>query len=150
MSTRPLWDWCCEILQDPILIQHFRWDAERHFKFNGTKFERFIDEPWTADDWWNIQARRLTPTMTGAYLMLEISQSKLPNGASPVFLIIYADKTRLSSFGTAKGYPVVARIANLPTAIRNSDGVGGGRLVGWLPIVCAINGPTSIKGLLTI
>jgi hypothetical protein len=73
--------------------------------------------------------------VTHAYFMLMSSQSKLPDGASPVFLIIYADKTRLSSFGTAKGYPVVARIANLPTEIRNSDGVGGGRLVGWLPIV---------------
>ncbi len=77
-------------------------------------------------------------TRTSAYLALEISQSKLPDGASPVFLIVYADKTRLSSFGTAKGYPVVARIANLPTAIRNSNGVGGGRLVGWLPIVCVL------------
>ena len=78
-------------------------------------------------------------SLSGTYFMLEISQSKLPDGASPVFLIVYANKTCLSSFGTAKGYPVVARIANLPTEIRNSDGVGGGRLVGWLPIVCAIN-----------
>lgn len=52
-----------------------------------------------------------------------------------MFLILYADKSRLSSFGTAKGYPVFARCANLPTDVRNSDGVGGGRLVGWLPVV---------------
>jgi hypothetical protein len=54
----------------------------------------------------------------------------LPDHASPLFLIIYADKTQLSSFGTVKGYPVVARIANLPSNIRNSNGAGGGRLVG--------------------
>ena len=50
-------------------------------------------------------------------------------------LILYADKTRLSSFGTAKGYPVMVRIANLPKDIRNGEGIGGGRVVGFLPIV---------------
>lgn len=50
---------------------------------------------------------------------------------------MYADKTRLSSFGTEKGYPVLARCANLPISIRNGEGPGGGRLVGWLPIVSA-------------
>lgn len=37
--------------------------------------------------------------------------------------------------GTRKGYPVYVRCANLPSDIRNGEGVGGGRLVGWLPIV---------------
>ena len=45
------------------------------------------------------------------------------------------DKTKLSSFGTEKGYPVLARCANLPVELRNGEGIGGGRLVGWLPIV---------------
>jgi hypothetical protein len=61
----------------------------------------------------------------------------LPPNGKPFGFILYADKTKLSSFGTAKGYPIIARLANLPTEIRNSnDGIGGGRLVGWLPIVC--------------
>jgi len=50
-------------------------------------------------------------------------------------LELYADKTKLSSFGTEKGYPVMARIANLPVKIRNGEGIGGGRVVGWLPMV---------------
>ncbi|KZP13413.1 hypothetical protein FIBSPDRAFT_913092 [Athelia psychrophila] len=58
--------------------------------------------PWTGEDWWT-------------------TQSKLPEGAIPLALILYA--TRLSSFGTAKAYPVVA------------NGIGGGEVVGWLPIV---------------
>ena len=29
----------------------------------------------------------------------------------------------------------MARIANLPVKIRNGEGIGGGRVVGWLPIV---------------
>lgn len=52
-----------------------------------------------------------------------------------VCLELYADKTQLSSFGSQKGYPVMARIANLPANIRNGEGLGGGRIVGWLPVV---------------
>ncbi|KAK0483052.1 hypothetical protein EDD18DRAFT_1112326 [Armillaria luteobubalina] len=61
--------------------------------------------------------------------------SSLPPGGKPLAYILYADKTHLSSFGTAKGYPVMARIANLPDAICNGKGWGGGTVVGWLPIV---------------
>ena len=95
---------------------------------------------WTLDSRWLVEHSGKADHCTCFVLWsLTFSQSKLPDGASPIFLIIYADKTRLSSFGTAKGYPVVARIANLPTEISNSDGAGGGRLVGWLPIVRTIN-----------
>ena len=52
-----------------------------------------------------------------------------------VCLELYADKTRLSSFGTEQGYPVMARIVNLPVEIRNSSGIGGARVIGWLPLV---------------
>ena len=62
-------------------------------------------------------------------------KSSLPEDAKMLCLEIYADKTQLSSFGTEKGYPVMARIANLPAKIRNGEGLGGGRVVGWLPIV---------------
>jgi hypothetical protein len=49
--------------------------------------------------------------------------------------MLYANKAKLSSFGHVKGYPVVACCTNLPIAIRNGEGLGGGRVVGWLPIV---------------
>jgi Plavaka transposase len=52
-----------------------------------------------------------------------------------VALELYADKTKLSSFGTQKGYPVMARILNLPVKVRNGDKLGGARVVGWLPVV---------------
>lgn len=50
-------------------------------------------------------------------------------------IILYADKTRLSTFGTVKGYPVIVRIANLLVHVRNGDGPGRGCMVGWLPVV---------------
>ncbi|KAI0073150.1 hypothetical protein K474DRAFT_1710969 [Panus rudis PR-1116 ss-1] len=113
---RSLWDWTLEQLHNPFLAPHFIFDAERLYKFNGEEFKLFIDEPWTASRWWEIQ-------------------SKLPDDGKPLCYIIYADKTKLSTFGTAKGYPVVARLANLPVHIRNGEGLGGGCVVGWLPIV---------------
>ncbi|KAG0698765.1 hypothetical protein DFH29DRAFT_877761 [Suillus ampliporus] len=43
---------------------------------------------------------------------------------------------KLSSFGSQKGYPIVARIANLPVHIYNGNtALGGGCVIGWLLIV---------------
>lgn len=52
--------------------------------------------------------------------------------SKPLMYVLYGDKARLSSFGTAKGYPIIARLANL-----DSDIVGWtARVVGWMFIVC--------------
>ncbi|KAJ6542460.1 hypothetical protein DFH09DRAFT_1249393 [Mycena vulgaris] len=116
--TRPLWDWVLSLVQDPRLSACFVWDAEKAYKFNGETYVRFYHEPWTADAFW-------------------AAQSALPNdpAAKPVCLVVYADKSKLSSFGTQKAYAVVARVANIPIAIRNSTRFGGGQLVGHQPIV---------------
>ncbi|KAI6142192.1 hypothetical protein BKA82DRAFT_4331531 [Pisolithus tinctorius] len=109
IHIRPLWDWALDLLQNPSLAPHFVWDAERVFKLDGETYEHFYTEPWTGDHWWDIQSR--LPTHA--------------ENAVPFAFILYTDKTRLSSHGTVKGYPVVARCANLPVHIHN----------GWLPIV---------------
>ncbi|KDQ33978.1 hypothetical protein PLEOSDRAFT_1033035, partial [Pleurotus ostreatus PC15] len=113
---RPVWDWIMKLVQDPRLAPHFEWDAKRLFKYNGESWVRFYDEPVTGDLWWEIQ-------------------STLPEGGKPLLLIVYADKTRLSTFGTAKGYPVVARVGNVILNLRNGDGPGGGFMIGWLPVM---------------
>jgi len=53
--TRSLEAWCRELLGDKDILPHFRWDAQRKYQFNGDTFERIIDEPWTADAWWDVQ-----------------------------------------------------------------------------------------------
>ncbi|KAG2753584.1 hypothetical protein P692DRAFT_201705525 [Suillus brevipes Sb2] len=116
--ARPIWDWALDLLDNPLLAPHFVWDAQRVYKHNGTDFERFVSEPWTADRWWDIQSR----------LPADLN-------AAPLCFILYADKTKLSTHGTVKGYPVMVRCANLPVDIRNGEGIGGGRVVGWLPII---------------
>ncbi|EIW75653.1 hypothetical protein CONPUDRAFT_65680 [Coniophora puteana RWD-64-598 SS2] len=123
---RDLWDWSLDLLHNEQLAPHFVWDAQRVYKHNGkpgpeSEYVRFIDEPWTADRWWNVQ------------------QDSLPQHSDapsvPLAYVFYADKTRLSSAGNVQGYPIVARCANLPADIRNGRGVGGGRVVGWLPLL---------------
>ncbi|KAH8980970.1 hypothetical protein EDB86DRAFT_2813253 [Lactarius hatsudake] len=113
---RPLWDWAKDMIQSPQLAPHFHWDAERIFRCAGDSSVRVFNEPWSGDAFWDVQ-------------------SQIPQGGNPLALILYADKTKLSSFGTTQGYPVVARCANLPTTIQNGNGFGSGRVVGWLPIV---------------
>ncbi|KAG1861170.1 hypothetical protein DFJ58DRAFT_715501 [Suillus subalutaceus] len=85
--TCPLWDWALDLLQDPLLVPHFVWDAQRLYKHDGAHYEHFYHEPWTADHWWNVQ-------------------SSLPENGVPFAFILYADKTHLSSAGTVKAYPV--------------------------------------------
>jgi hypothetical protein len=51
----PLWEWALDLLDTPALAPHFVWDAQRIYKHNGTEFERFFNEPWTGDRWWDVQ-----------------------------------------------------------------------------------------------
>ncbi|PPQ63348.1 hypothetical protein CVT24_006721, partial [Panaeolus cyanescens] len=112
-----LWLWAVDLIKNPILADKFVWDACVLSKWNGSEFVRFIHEPWTAERFWLVQ-------------------SELPDPrGKPLGFIIYADQTRLSTFGGQKGYPIIARLANLPSEIRNGKGLGGGRVVGLLPLV---------------
>ncbi|KAJ7265150.1 hypothetical protein C8J57DRAFT_1622209 [Mycena rebaudengoi] len=119
MHGRPLWDWALDIIRDAFSLAFLSFGMPRKpSDTDGTNFIRFISEPWTADAFWNIQ-------------------SKLPRhkDAKLCPYIIYADKSKLSSFGTQKGYPVIARLANMVVSIRNTTDWGGGQIVGWLPVV---------------
>ncbi|KAL1673601.1 hypothetical protein EV122DRAFT_222273, partial [Schizophyllum commune] len=99
----------------PTVIDHMVYDAQRMYIHNGQKFERWVDEPYTADRMWNIQ-------------------STLGPKKSPLGFVLYADKNKLSSFSSQKGYPVEARLINLDTRVRNGEGRGGACIVGLLPI----------------
>ncbi|KAF9500138.1 hypothetical protein BDN71DRAFT_1577754 [Pleurotus eryngii] len=116
MWYRPLWDWALSLIQDSSLVPYFEWNSQQLYKFNGTDFICFVDKPLTGEQLWNME-------------------SEIPEDGTPFFYTLYADKSKLSSFGTAKAYPVVARCANLCTTIRNGRGIGGGTVVGWLPVI---------------
>lgn len=114
--SRSLISWATNVVEDQHLSNFFEWDAVLLEKFNGTKWVPFVHEPWTAKRMWDVQ-------------------SMLPKNGKPLCITLYADKTRLSSFGTAQGYPIMAQINNLPQNIRNGKGLGSTQVVGWLPIV---------------
>ncbi|KAF8139588.1 hypothetical protein K438DRAFT_1785548 [Mycena galopus ATCC 62051] len=70
--------------------------------------------------------------------ILGCTESALPNhpDAKLVGLIIYVDKSKLSTFGMEKAYAVVARVANIAVSVRNSNNQFGGRqVVGHQPVV---------------
>ena len=100
-----IWDWGIERIMDPFLVPHFQWDAQQLSKFDGTKYVRFIDEPTTADRFWDIQVCTYVPLLL-INLLHHIFhyQSGLPPGGNLLAYILYADKTKLSSFGKAMGY----------------------------------------------
>ncbi|TFK16685.1 hypothetical protein FA15DRAFT_606591, partial [Coprinopsis marcescibilis] len=56
---RPLLDWAFNLVRDPLLLRYFEWDAQRLFKYDESqqKWVHFINEPWTADLWYDIQVR---------------------------------------------------------------------------------------------
>ncbi|KAF7292147.1 hypothetical protein MIND_01241700 [Mycena indigotica] len=118
MFVRPLWQWSLDLIRDPRVASFISWDAERLFRFDGQQWVPFYTEPWTGSACWNIQ-------------------SCLPNDPQAKLFpyIIYADKSKLSPFGTQKGYPIIARLGCLPVHIRNGTKWGGGQIVGWLPVI---------------
>ncbi|KAL4071106.1 hypothetical protein V8B97DRAFT_2024014 [Scleroderma yunnanense] len=105
VHTKLMWDWALNLLTNPQSAPHFVWDAECVYKHNGVSVCTYS---WLPDDIEN---------------------------AIPFCFILYADKTKLLSHGTVKGYPIVVWCTNLPMDIQNSQDVGGGCVVSWLPIV---------------
>ena len=54
---RNLWDWAVDTIKHPLVGPHFVWDAQRLSKFNGKEWVWFVDEPWTANRFWDVQVR---------------------------------------------------------------------------------------------
>src|SRR5271155_3236864 len=54
-ESRNLWDWAVNTIKHPLVGPHFVWDAQRLSKFNGKEWIRFVDEPWTANRFWDVQ-----------------------------------------------------------------------------------------------
>lgn len=81
---RSLWEWCTELLLDKVLITEFSWNAEQLFKYNGVIFERFLDEPWTADAWWDIQVCSIIVLYATNNLILHVCPESIAEISIPV------------------------------------------------------------------
>ncbi|KAJ3536941.1 hypothetical protein NM688_g6767 [Phlebia brevispora] len=115
---RDLWKVALSYIRDPILAPHWTWEPIRLSKWDERKHDwvRFIDEPITADKLWDV-----LPT--------------LPKRGIPFAIYLYADETRLSSFGSQQGYPIIMRFPQLDSKLSNGSAYGGGMIVGFLPIL---------------
>lgn len=138
---KPTLNCITDLVRCKLLENEFHFEAERKFKWTGNRWTRVIDQPWTGTRAWAAWVRvgRFTDTMT---LMLTQWQDRIPEDTdnipnTPFPLIAYSDKAALSSFGTVKGYPFIVRLLNLHSDIRNGTGIGGGLIVGFIPIVRA-------------
>ncbi|KAG2338015.1 hypothetical protein BDR05DRAFT_978302 [Suillus weaverae] len=132
---------CCIVGKEKFTFKnhkdiHIKWEAA---SVRITKFmKEVISVPYDGKMWdFDLHYRDLwglaSDLLGDPHIFPHFSQ--LPPGGKPLAFILYADKTRLSSFGTAKGYPVITHLANLPTNIRNGRGIGSGYVVGWLLII---------------
>ncbi|KAK0464016.1 hypothetical protein IW261DRAFT_1427519 [Armillaria novae-zelandiae] len=52
-----LWEWALELIQNPLLEPHFIWDTIQLLKWNGDAFKRYVDEPWMAQAFWDLQLK---------------------------------------------------------------------------------------------
>ncbi|KAL1754191.1 hypothetical protein FB107DRAFT_276040 [Schizophyllum commune] len=114
-------EWMRSLAADPALKDYFVWNAQRMYIHNGQRFERFVDEPYTANRLWNIQ---------------DLMHPK----ATPFGAILYVDKSKLSSFSSEEAYPIAIMCVNLATGARLGGGLGGPRIAGWLPILRKTSG----------
>ncbi|TFK20498.1 hypothetical protein FA15DRAFT_599615 [Coprinopsis marcescibilis] len=116
MMGTPLMSWVDMMMSDQALLPQCQFDAVKVEQYNGGAFDRRYNEPWTGEAWWE-------------------AQSALPNGAGVFAIILNADKTSLSTFGTQKAYPIYARCGNLPLRVRNGIKHGKEVMVGLMPVV---------------
>ena len=68
LHFRSLWDWALELLDDEQIAAHFEWDAQKAFTFNGEKWVRFFNEPWTGTRWWDVQVHSIQASVSSHYL----------------------------------------------------------------------------------
>jgi hypothetical protein len=55
LHYRNLWEWATDLLRDPQLFPHMVFDAQCFSKFDGKTFVTFVDEPYMAEAFWNVQ-----------------------------------------------------------------------------------------------
>lgn len=67
------------------------------------------------------------------FLTLFGIQDAVGSAACVLPIMLYADKTTVSSFNGKTFHPVIARLGNLPANIRDGRGYGGGTLVAYIP-----------------
>ncbi|KAJ7613048.1 hypothetical protein FB45DRAFT_759393 [Roridomyces roridus] len=112
------WEWIKTLLQDPSLACHSNWKSRKMFYSEGDHTERFVNEPWTGNRWWEVDDELPQPN--------PFAHCWLP-------LHIWLDKGLVTKH--VKMFPIVLRALWLPSEIRNASGNGGGVFIGFMVVV---------------
>jgi len=136
---RDPWEYILNLIHDKSLASVSCWNSVRKIyccSWEGLE-ERIIDEPNTADTWWEVDVSSSQSENELTEELIVSFQSSLPNnGPYPhcyLPLHFWLDKGLVTRW--VKKYPMILRAAWLPKNIRNASGNGGGILLGYMPIV---------------
>lgn len=55
LHVRSLRDWVVGLVKDPSLAPFLQWHPMRKYREQGGQRQQFVDEPWSAEDWWEDQ-----------------------------------------------------------------------------------------------
>ncbi len=141
---RDPWEYILTLIHDKSLASVSCWNAVRKLYCyqKGNVEERIIDEPNTADTWWEVDVSHQYCARSVVWGQnINYSQSSLLNDGPYAHcylpLHFWLDKGLVTR--RVKKYPMILRAAWLPRRIRNASGNGGGILLGYLPIVSRLN-----------
>jgi hypothetical protein len=131
--VRDLLDWIKCNLRDMDLCAKSNWyPMKKYFVLDDQSEHRFADDIECADDWWQDQVRTVNQDCIHS---TDNMQSRRGDVGVCVPIILYADKTTISSFNGHTFHPIIARMGNIWGSIRNTYDRGGGFLVGYIPEV---------------
>ncbi|KAG1803491.1 uncharacterized protein BJ212DRAFT_1284949, partial [Suillus subaureus] len=63
-----LWEWATNLLHDSQLFLHIVFDVQHFSKFDGETFVNFVNEPYTAEAFWNTQVCNTTIAISVTFL----------------------------------------------------------------------------------
>jgi hypothetical protein len=100
--------------------------------------ERMRDEPWTADEWWDLEVD-IWFQFCQPMLMMHM-QSELPDNTQLEHCLaplhIFLDEGRVST--RMNMHPIVLRALWLNSEVWNGSGNGGGIIIGFMPMVSQV------------
>lgn len=98
--------WAEEMLQDEDLIHHFVWDAQHVSKFNSSSrsWVRVIDEPWTANHFWETQVSPYT-TRSDSYHLTSLLLDKYPKRWKAPHILFFCRQDKALLFWYPEGLP---------------------------------------------
>ncbi|KAF8511547.1 hypothetical protein JB92DRAFT_2813160 [Gautieria morchelliformis] len=112
-----------ELLANPLFREHLKFAPEKLFT-DDSKEDQIIHEMWTAQWWWDLQARSI-----------HCDDKTLPLGATIAPVILASDKTQLSRFsGDKEAWPVYISVGNIAKSVRRQTSKRAMILLGYIPV----------------